>query len=70
MKLNYSAVKRRRLNHAEFLDLVQLFEYAHAFPNCNRIDEQMKFVDQSCSNQGRIKRGTAINDDIPAFLAL
>ena len=49
MKLNYSAVKRRRLNHAEFLDLVYVFEYCHAASsNRSRIDEQMKFVNQSC----------------------
>jgi hypothetical protein len=39
----------------EFLHLVYVFEYGHAASNCSRINEQMKLVNQSCFNQGRIK---------------
>jgi len=55
VKQNYSAVKRYWLDQCEFLDLVQVFEYGHALPNCSGIDEQIKIVNQSLFNQGRIK---------------
>ena len=70
VKHNYSAVKRYWLNKYEFLDLVQVFEYGHALPNCKRIDEQIKIVNQSFFNQRRIKWGTTINDDVLAVLTL
>jgi len=54
VKQNYPAVKHDRLNQSEFL-MVQVLEYGHAIPNRSRIDEQMKFVNQSFFNQGRIK---------------